>query len=139
MQRQEMFPLWEAHQEPFAFPFYLPRESATLNLILPETIWTKTIQETRPGTKPRAFVHLALSVPSTPALKNPGGLGLPLAPQPREQARPACRLHTPDTAGPRTTPGPWAPSAGSPSCITCRSSVAEREPIDPGGEPFSAV
>lgn len=62
-------------RSPFSFLSSLPRESIFLNFILPETIWMKTAQEIQSGTKPSALIHLALSEPSTSALKNPYSWG----------------------------------------------------------------
>ena len=116
-------------KSPFSSPSFLPKESIFLNFILPETIWMKTIQETRLGTSLRALIHLALSEPSILALKNPYSWGHHGPPALREP-------HLPDISGLQTalqsSPAlallldPWSCSAVSPNYNIQRNSVIEK-------------
>lgn len=87
----------------------------------------KTIQETQPGTKPRALIHLALSEPSTLALKNltAGATAGLLAPG----LSPACpQGHTFQASPVLALPlDPRSYSATSPNCNIQRSSVVEKK------------
>ena len=83
-------------RSPFSFLSSLPRESIFLNFILPETIWMKTAQEIQSGTKPSALIHLALSEPSTSALKNPCSWGRHRPPGHRSKPCLHSEPHVPD-------------------------------------------